>query len=644
MAFNYVPPTAAVDLSAYATKAQLASYSTPASVSSAITTALTDPDLTNISAIGLNDTNSLYSLNLVSTGGLTANRNLTVDANDAERGLDLNGDLTLAGNLSTAGGHAATLTTVGTTNCELPTSGRIATLNTTQTFTAAKTFSNFRLSTNSIVTTSGTINTTFPAATGTLANIANQTHTAPAINGATMLSLDDSNSAYNLEMKSTSGLTSDKSLTVNIANVSKTLTMGGNISTANSFNTYGNYATALTATAVCNATLPAGDSTLAKTVSDTFTTPTINNPTITNSSGFQMTIPGGGADTLVSKTGNAILTNKTLSTNCGLTAGGNVLKLVSAATSVDRTLTFDSGDADRTLTLGGDINIGGSLTTGGTAAFNNGNITVNCVNGPVVTLGSVFNITGKFSVLGSGDDLIFTKTGSIANNITLPSGVRTLQDLDSTQEVSNKTFAGGISLKDKTTPAYSTILKSGSTVALTSSPVVEFDCENTTGAVLKTGPLNNISQGHMYVMEGGSNQSITSGAFSLVSSAWDTSPTIDVGSFCSESAGAFTVTTAGRYMVTLDVYFSGDSNGSPTAQRRLMFCTVNSTSTATNRWGQCQNNTSDSTMGISLNSTAIMSLATNDVLRVYVFQDSGQSLNVGDGGTQLNSRFSIAPI
>jgi hypothetical protein len=81
---------------------------------------------------------------------------------------------------------------------------------------------------------------------------------------ATSLFLDDTASAYNLELKSTSNtaLTANRILTIDVNNVDRTLDLGGNITTAgaittaNAFVTSGNFSLTLTTTAATNVTLP----------------------------------------------------------------------------------------------------------------------------------------------------------------------------------------------------------------------------------------------------------------------------------------------------------------------------------------------------------------------------------------------------
>ena len=68
--------------------------------------------------------------------------------------------------------------------------------------------------------------------TDTLTNktLTTPTLNAPVINGATTLSVDDSNSAFNLLVASTSGLTADRTITLNANDGNRTLSLTANLS------------------------------------------------------------------------------------------------------------------------------------------------------------------------------------------------------------------------------------------------------------------------------------------------------------------------------------------------------------------------------------------------------------------------------
>lgn len=122
---------------------------------------------------------------------------------------------------------------------------------------------------------------TFPDASATLATLAgtetltNKTLTAPAINGATTFSLDDSDSAFNLTLASTSTLTAGRTLTLDVNDANVTINLGGNLTTGGVLTTVGSFQTAGSfSTAASFATLGANSITLTTTAPTTLTLPT----------------------------------------------------------------------------------------------------------------------------------------------------------------------------------------------------------------------------------------------------------------------------------------------------------------------------------------------------------------------------------
>ncbi len=145
----------------------------------------------------LNDTDSIFDLELGSTSTITgANKTLTFDVNDSNRTLTISGDATVSGsNLgdeTQSSINALAITTVGT----------IA---------------------------SGTWEGT-DIASGFIAD----TLTGKALTGAT-LSLNDTDSAFNLVVQSTSTITSaDKTLTIDVNDSNRTLTISGDATVSGS--------------------------------------------------------------------------------------------------------------------------------------------------------------------------------------------------------------------------------------------------------------------------------------------------------------------------------------------------------------------------------------------------------------------------
>jgi hypothetical protein len=86
--------------------------------------------------------------------------------------------------------------------------------------------------------------------------LTNKTLTAPVLNSVPTLSLDDTDSAFDLTIQSTSTLTAGRTLILDVNDATRTLSMGGDITTAGNFTTTGAFAISLTATGATNLTLP----------------------------------------------------------------------------------------------------------------------------------------------------------------------------------------------------------------------------------------------------------------------------------------------------------------------------------------------------------------------------------------------------
>lgn len=110
--------------------------------------------------------------------------------------------------------------------------------------------------------------------------LTNKTLTAPTINagtanGLTALSLDDSDSAFNLTIASTSTLTAGRTLTLDVEDGARTLRLAGDLITA------GGNSTTLTTTGATNVTLPTTGTLATLAGSETLSNKTLASPDVT---------------------------------------------------------------------------------------------------------------------------------------------------------------------------------------------------------------------------------------------------------------------------------------------------------------------------------------------------------------------------
>jgi hypothetical protein len=201
--------------------------------------------------------------------------------------------------------------------------------------------------------------------------------TSATISNAT-LSVDDLGSAFSLNIVSNSSpaLAANATLTLNTHDVSRTLSLFGDLTLAANFSTSGPNALTLTTTGATNVTLPTTGTLATLAGSEAFTNKTLTSPTITNAS---LTLDDAGSVYTLELRANS-----------------------SMAMMAPATLTFDTRDASRTIAMSGDLTLAANFTTSGNNA-----LTLTTTGSTNVTLPTSGTL---YSALSGGNSLNFGST------------------------------------------------------------------------------------------------------------------------------------------------------------------------------------------------------------------------------------------
>lgn len=275
-----------------------------------------------------------------------ADRRLLTDTEDQT----ISGDITISGLLTLSQGLEIT-----------PTTNQLI-LGTTNTLTISS-LANAADRTATIPILAGNDVFAFLAASQTLTN---KTLTSPIITGATIsgstISLDDTDSIYALSLVSTSTLTTNRNLILDVNDGARTITLSGNL-------TLGNTLTTGAAVTINNTFSSTGAVSIANgmTLAEAFTTAGANSLTLTTSASTNVTLPTTG--TLATLAGSEILTNKdidggTASNTHRITIPKAAKTVLDALTRKEATIMYASDESALYVDNGSSlVAIGGNYTT-----------------------------------------------------------------------------------------------------------------------------------------------------------------------------------------------------------------------------------------------------------------------------------------
>jgi len=297
------------------------------------------------------------------------------------------GAITLAGTLLVANGGTGTAT------------AGITAFNNITGYTA--TGATGTTSTNLVFSTSPTLTT--PTITG-------GTHT-----GITSLGIRDTSAAFDLTVGATSSvtLTAGRTLTLDVQNAARTISLAGNISLANNLTTTGNFALTLTTTAATTATLPSGTVTL----QDLGSAQSITGVKTFSTAPVISTITNTGTITLPTATGTLALTSGVINNTLTTTTGDMIY-----ASGANTPARLGIGSTGQVLTVSGGIPTWATATSipYTPSALISSNITLVAFNSYFINTTAARTLTLPAAATLGDEIHIFDVTGTAAtNNITV---------------------------------------------------------------------------------------------------------------------------------------------------------------------------------------------------------------------------------
>jgi hypothetical protein len=431
---------------------------------------------TAITSLGIRSTGSgAFDLTLANTENLSAGRTLTIKVNDAARTMDLGGNLTLGGAFTTVGSSALSFTVSGGTSLGLPTSGNLITGSSLAANQLAYASTSSNVTSSSALTWSGAVLSASATVAGPLgvsltnpstntaattevdfANSANSLRfgiTGSAYSGAPYSSNQvffestgltngfvfnaDSGARYSFLFNGTenSRLTStglclgctspDGRLKITAAAGDEAIkissyapTSGANVPAIDLTGTWNDGAVAFAAPIKVNMTdtaSDAGTNLLTMQVGGVDVLNVRKGGTITTGHTFSGTNTFTGANTFSTSTN--VFSSRAEFSSFWLDAPGSFnMRIVPGTTyaSADRTLTITTGDANRTLSIQGDVSLAGALTSSAAVTLGTHALTFTTTGSTNVTLPT----TGTVATL-AGSETFNNKTLDAASNIIL---------------------------------------------------------------------------------------------------------------------------------------------------------------------------------------------------------------------------------